>query len=101
GRAPGVQAALTHLKPRALASGHMGEPISASISPDHQVANISIPIRGNGNNAASERAIDDLRNAIVPATVGKVHGTDAYVSGYTAGSRDWNNLMKSRAPIVF
>jgi RND superfamily putative drug exporter len=100
-RSPEIQAAVTDLKQRALASGHMGEPISASISPDHQVANISIPIRGNGNNAASERAIDDLRNTIVPATVGKVHGTDAYVSGYTAGSRDWNNLMKSRAPIVF
>ena len=100
-RAPEVQAAVTELKQRALASGSMGEPISANISPDHQVANISIPIHGNGSNAASERAIDDLRNTIVPATVGKVHGTDAYVSGYTAGSRDWNNLMKSRAPIVF
>jgi RND superfamily putative drug exporter len=100
-RSPEIQAAVKDLKQRALASGHMGEPISASVSPDHQVANISIPIHGNGSNAASERAIDDLRNTIVPATVGKVHGTDAYVSGYTAGSRDWNNLMKSRAPIVF
>jgi RND superfamily putative drug exporter len=100
-RAPEVQAAVKELKARALASGHMGEPISASVSPDHQVADISIPIHGNGSNAASERAIDDLRNSIVPATVGKVHGTDAFVTGYTAGSRDWNNLMKSRAPIVF
>ena len=86
---------------RALATGHMGEPVSFTMSPDHQVGQLSIPIRGTGSDAASERAIDDLRNTIVPATVGKVGGTDAFVTGYTAGSRDWNDLMKSRAPIVF
>jgi RND superfamily putative drug exporter len=97
-----VQTAINDLKTRALASGHMGEPVSYSTSSDHQVAQLSIPIKGNGNDAASQRAVDDLRNTIVPATVGKVGGgTDAYVSGYTAGSRDWNDLMKSRAPIVF
>jgi RND superfamily putative drug exporter len=79
----------------------MGEPVSYSESPDHQVADLSIPIRGNGSDATSEKAVDDLRNTIVPATVGKVNGSDAFVTGYTAGSRDWNNLMKSRAPIVF
>jgi uncharacterized membrane protein YdfJ with MMPL/SSD domain len=100
-RAPEIQAALKDLKARALATGHMGEPVSYSESPDHQVADLSIPIRGNGSDATSEKAVDDLRNTIVPATVGKVNGSDAFVTGYTAGSRDWNNLMKSRAPIVF
>ena len=100
-RAPQIQAALKDLKTRALATGHMGEPVSFDMSPDHQVGQLSIPIKGNGNDKASQRAVDDLRNTIVPATVGKVGGTDAFVTGYTAGSRDWNNLMKSRAPIVF
>ncbi len=96
-----IQAALVDLKKRALATGHMGEPVSYSMSSDHQVAQLSIPIRGNGNDTASNRAVDDLRDTIVPATVGKVNGADAFVTGYTAGSRDWNDLMKSRAPIVF
>ena len=108
-RAPEVRAAVKQLKARALASGHMGEPISASISPDHQVADISIPIHGSGNNAASERAIDDLRNTIVPQTVGKlsphtvgrVAGVRADVTGMTAGSKDFNDLLKSNAPLVF
>jgi putative drug exporter of the RND superfamily len=100
-RAPEIQAALKDLKTRALATGHMGEPVSYSESPDHQVADLSIPIRGSGSDATSEKAVDDLRNTIVPATVGKVNGSDAFVTGYTAGSRDWNDLMKSRAPIVF
>jgi uncharacterized membrane protein YdfJ with MMPL/SSD domain len=100
-RAPKIQAALTELKQRALATGHMGEPVSFNQSPDHQVGQLSIPIIGNGNDKASQRAVDDLRNTIVPATIGTVGGADAFVTGYTAGSRDWNNLMKSRAPIVF
>jgi uncharacterized membrane protein YdfJ with MMPL/SSD domain len=100
-RSASVQNALKDLKTRALATGHMNEPVSFTMSPDHQVGQLSIPIKGNGNDAASQRAVDDLRNTIVPATVGSVHGAEAFVTGYTAGSRDWNNLMKSRAPIVF
>jgi uncharacterized membrane protein YdfJ with MMPL/SSD domain len=96
-----IQAALVDLKSRALATGHMGQPISYRMSSDHQVAQLSIPIRGNGNNAASNRAVDDLRETIVPATIGQVASADSFVTGYTAGSRDWNNLMKSRMPIVF
>jgi uncharacterized membrane protein YdfJ with MMPL/SSD domain len=100
-RAPQIQAALKDLKTRALATGDMGEPVSFDMSPDHQVGQLSIPIRGNGNDAASQRAVDGLRNTIVPQTVGQLGHVDAFVSGYTAGSRDWNSLMKSRAPIVF
>jgi putative drug exporter of the RND superfamily len=101
-RAPEIQAALKDLKTKALATGHMGEPVSFSMSPDHEVGQLSIPLKGSGSDATSERAVDDLRNTIVPATVGKVGGgTEAFVTGYTAGSRDWNDLMKSRAPIVF
>jgi uncharacterized membrane protein YdfJ with MMPL/SSD domain len=96
-----VKSALAELKARALATGHMGEPVSYSMSSDHQVAQLSIPIKGNGNDKASQRAVDDLRDTIVPATVGKLAGVDGFVTGYTAGSRDWNDLMKSRAPIVF
>jgi uncharacterized membrane protein YdfJ with MMPL/SSD domain len=100
-RAPQVQNALKDLKARALATGRMNEPVSFTMSPDHQVGQLSIPIKGNGNSAPSQRAVDDLRDTIVPSTVGRVSGTEAFVTGYTAGSRDWNNLMKSRAPIVF
>jgi RND superfamily putative drug exporter len=96
-----IQGALTDLKDRALASGDMGQPVSFTMSPDHQVGQLSIPITGTGNDRASNRALDDLRNTIVPQTIGKVGSAEAFVTGYTAGSRDWNNLMKSRAPIVF
>jgi putative drug exporter of the RND superfamily len=100
-RAPEVQNALKDLKTKALATGEMNEPVSFTMSPDHEVGQLSIPIKGNGSDKASNRAVDELRNTIVPQTVGKLTNADAFVTGYTAGSRDWNDLMKSRAPIVF
>jgi RND superfamily putative drug exporter len=100
-RAPKIQAALTELKQRALATGNMGEPVSFNQSPDHQVGQLSIPIKGDGNDKRSQRAVDDLRATIVPQTVGRLGGVESFVTGETAGSRDWTNLMKSRMPIVF
>ena len=49
----------------------------------------------------SNDALDTLRNEILPATVGKVAGVQYAVTGDTASSKDWNDKMKSAAPIVF
>ena len=48
------------------------------------VANITIPIAGNGTDAASNAAFRMLRETIVPETVGAVPDTDAGVTGQTA-----------------
>ena len=42
----------------------------------------------------------ELRNVIVPATVGKVAGTAVGTTGYTAGSLDFASAQKSKAPLV-
>ena len=74
-----------------LVQHELGPPGRPAVDPDP----------GQRQRRRLQRAVDDLRDTIVPATVGKVSGTEAFVTGYTAGSRDWNDLMKSRAPIVF
>ncbi len=56
---------------------------------------------GDGTDGASERALADLRGTLVPATVGRVDGVKAYVTGIAAGTKDFNDLMVSRAPFVF
>jgi RND superfamily putative drug exporter len=38
---------------------------------------------------------------VIPATVGSVDGVEANVSGLTAGSKDFNDVMRARLPIVF
>jgi uncharacterized membrane protein YdfJ with MMPL/SSD domain len=66
-------------------------------SPNGRVAQVSIPIPGDGSNRASEDALQKLRDDIVPRTV----GDEAVVGGMTASSKDFNDLMKGKAPLVF
>jgi RND superfamily putative drug exporter len=65
------------------------------------VAIVSLPLQGDGNNAASVHALQTLRGNLIPNTVGAVPGAVAYVTGETAGTHDFNQQMKSHAPIVF
>ena len=68
--APAVQAAIGRLREQALASGRMHEPITVDVNRRETVANITIPIDGNGTDADSNAALAALRDEIVPATVG-------------------------------
>jgi RND superfamily putative drug exporter len=96
---PAVRAAIGNLKRDALASGQMHQPITIDVNANHTLARVSIPLVGDGTNAASEHALQTLRNSVVPKTVGSI-GT-AYVAGPTATSVDFNHQLSSRAPYVF
>ncbi len=75
-------------------------PVSTRVSADHRAEQISIPLAGNGTNGVSDQALARLR-ALVPHTIGAVPGVQAGVSGETAGTVDFDNVMNSRLPIVF
>ncbi len=98
---PQVAAGIAALKRAALASGQMHEPISVEASGSRKAVRMLVPLGGKGTDATSNRALDTLRHDIIPATIGKVPGADAKVTGWTAGSKDFNDTMKSHAPIVF
>jgi RND superfamily putative drug exporter len=100
-RAPRVVAAGEKLVERALATPYMKLPVTASVSPDGTVARINIPLVGNGTDASSDRALQLLRGTLIPATLGKLPGVETAVTGITAGTKDFNDQMKSRAPIIF
>jgi uncharacterized membrane protein YdfJ with MMPL/SSD domain len=98
---PQVQAGIAELKRRALESGQMSTPIETKVNPSKTVEVVSIPLQGNGDNGASVAALQTLRNDVIPTTIGAVSGVVAPVTGETAGTHDFNNQMKSHAPIVF
>jgi uncharacterized membrane protein YdfJ with MMPL/SSD domain len=99
---PDVQNAIQRLQRGALDSGRFSNPTNVDISPDRTVAVVSLPIAdGNGTDDASNTALATLRGRLVPQTVGKVRGVTANVSGLTAQSKDYNDQMRSRPPIVF
>jgi putative drug exporter of the RND superfamily len=58
-------------------------------------------VPGSGTDATSTKALLTLRNQLLPATIGKLPGVSYGVTGETAGSRDWNEMMKSSLPLVF
>jgi RND superfamily putative drug exporter len=100
-RAESVRRAVAELRRRALETGMMKNPIEARASDDRKVAVISVPLVGSGTDTRSERALALLRTQIVPETLGRVEGVEAAVTGVTASSKDFNDLLKQRIPIVF
>ena len=98
---PEVKAAIADLRNQAASSPHFEQPITIDVSSDHTVAQVSIPLAGDGNNSQSTAALAALRDRIIPATIGAVPGATGDVTGYTADSEDFTDTMKSHAPLVF
>jgi anti-anti-sigma factor len=96
-----MKTAITRLRIRAVSTGQLREPVTITLNPDRTVAEVSIPIVGKGTDDASDAALATLRDEVIPATIERVPGARAYVTGITASSIDFNDLMKSRAPLVF
>jgi RND superfamily putative drug exporter len=89
------------LRERVQTSRLVEPPVTVQFSADHGVAVVNVPIAGDGTNDTSYAALAALRDEIIPATVGRQPGLRANVTGYTAGSKDFNDLMESRVPLVF
>ena len=99
--APEAQQAIAQLQRQAIATGQLAEPTDVDINPAKTVATVSLAVRGTGTDEASERSLAVLRDQVIPATVGKLQGAEVAVTGFTAGSKDFNDVMKSHLPLVF
>src|SRR5829696_568806 len=99
--APEAQQAIAQLQRQAIATGQLAEPTDVDINPAKTVATVSLAVRGTGTDEASERSLAVLRDQVVPATVGKLQGAEVAVTGFTAGSKDFNDVMVSHLPVVF
>jgi RND superfamily putative drug exporter len=98
---PAVAAGIDQIELGALGTGRMRQPIEVTVNPRHDTAIVSIPLDGSGTDATSIAALHSLRDTVIPNTIAKVPGTTTHVGGPTAGSVDFNEQMKSRAPYVF
>jgi uncharacterized membrane protein YdfJ with MMPL/SSD domain len=97
---PRITGAVAQLERDAVATGKVKRPIDVSVAPGHHVMTIDLPIVGTGTDHASNAALAALRDQVVPRFEHQA-GVKAYVTGMTAGSKDFNDLMKARWPIVF
>src|SRR6266540_2762155 len=77
-----------------------GKP-SVELNSDKSVAIVTLPTTGDGTDDLSNKAVDALRGDIVPSTVGKVDGVEAYTTGEAAATGDFNDAMIGHLPYVF
>ena len=98
---PAVAAEIKSLEARAEATGRFNGPVDVTVSQDKHVAQIAIPIKGTGADDVSNAGLADLRDSLVPQTVGRADGvTQAHVMGMTAETKDYVDFLKGRAPLV-
>jgi uncharacterized membrane protein YdfJ with MMPL/SSD domain len=99
---PAFRTAFAQFERRALATGQIHRPIQVAVNPAHTVARVDMPLAGNGEDAAAYHALDVLRHDVIPPVLAKLPpGTQALVTGDTAGSFDFNQTMKHRIWFVF
>jgi uncharacterized membrane protein YdfJ with MMPL/SSD domain len=97
-----IRAAAAELRGVARESDQFQEPVTIDMSPDAQVAVIEVPLAGTGTDERSMAAVNELRDDVVPDVFGGMRSGEVVgVSGFTAGSVDFNDLMASRIWYVF
>ncbi|RFU42861.1 MMPL family transporter [Actinomadura logoneensis] len=93
-----VKQAIAALRKEALATGEMNTPINVRTHGAH-VAQIEVPLAGNGTDATSKHALRTLREQVVPHTVAKAG--QAEVTGHLAFSEDFNGRLRTSILPVF
>jgi RND superfamily putative drug exporter len=97
---PQVTRALSQLRASATASGPIREPIRAETVAGGRAVLVSIPLAGDGTDAVSNHALLDLRDHVLPDTLGRVPGVSFAVTGNTAQNYDDIGVLRGRTPLV-
>jgi putative drug exporter of the RND superfamily len=96
---PAVTSAITELGKIAAKGGPIREPVTASAVADGRALVVSVPLAGNGGDTASYNALQQLREQILPQTLGRA-GVSYAVAGDTAISHDDASQLSARTPLV-
>jgi len=95
-----VAAAIADLRQRAEDSDVVAGPVTVETSVDRRVASIDVPTVGSSSDAEATAALGAVRGTIVPAAFDRVDGAEVNVTGAAAQSKDFNDLLAQRLPLV-
>ncbi len=100
--APQVRRALADFTDQARTDGQFGKGVTTTLHREADIAQISVPLAGNGTDATSKAAVKELREDLVPSTLEPVAKNGrAYVGGELASSMDFNNQLRTGIVPVF
>ncbi|GAB2858903.1 MMPL family transporter [Streptomyces deserti] len=99
--APEVKSALADFRERAISSGASRGPVEIKLHDAQNVAFVYVPLVGGSDLDKSGASLDKLRDEVRPATLGKVDGVEAPITGQVAGSKDFNDQLAGAVIPVF
>ncbi|MFI9154025.1 MMPL family transporter [Streptomyces sp. NPDC053367] len=99
--APEVKAALADFRERAVSSGASRGPVEIKLHDEQNLAFVYVPLVGGSDMDKAGASLDKLRDEVRPATLGKVEGVEAPITGQVAGSRDFNDQLAGSVTPVF
>ncbi|MFJ8715593.1 MMPL family transporter [Streptomyces violaceus] len=99
--APGVKSALAGFRDRAISSGASRGPVEVRLHDAQNVAFVYVPLVGGSDLDRAGASLDKLRDEVRPATLGKVDGVEAPITGQVAGSKDFNDQLAGAVVPVF
>ncbi|MFE2487039.1 MMPL family transporter [Streptomyces mirabilis] len=95
-----VKAALADFRTQAISSGASRGPVDIKVHAAQNVAFVYVPLVGGSDQDKAEKSLQLLRDKVRPATLGKVDGVQAPITGQVAGSHDFSDqLLGSVAPV--
>src|SRR3954453_11716347 len=100
-RSGATAAGIAALRSRVDASKSFLPGTEVTYNPAGTVAKIEVPTPGNGTDRTSLHSLNELRDTIIPATLGRVDATTVNVSGEAASSKDFADQLTSRLPLIF
>jgi uncharacterized membrane protein YdfJ with MMPL/SSD domain len=100
-RSGSAAAGIALLERRAKNSDSVLPGTEVNYSQDGTVAEVVVPTVGNGNDDASNAALAEIRDDMIPATIGQAPGAAVNVSGDAAASKDFADQLSDRLPLIF
>jgi uncharacterized membrane protein YdfJ with MMPL/SSD domain len=91
---------LTALSARRGLSSKPFQPMTTSATRDRVSAAAFLPLSGNGANSSSRHAVQQLRQTLIPETIGQISGAEVALTGATAEDVDFTRQVHHALPYV-
>jgi uncharacterized membrane protein YdfJ with MMPL/SSD domain len=99
--APQVQKAIAGFEQTIKSDDMFPGTIATEVNPSNTVAVLNVGLAGSGSGDAATKAVEHLRDDVLPATLDRTPGVTAEVGGQAAAEHDFNTLMSTKTPLVF
>ncbi|GAB7105191.1 MMPL family transporter [Streptomyces phaeofaciens JCM 4814] len=96
-----VRGALAQFKEQAVSSGASRGPVEIKMHDAQNIAYVYVPLVGGSDLDKAGESLTKLRDEVRPATLGKVDGVQAPITGQVAGSQDFNDQLAGAVAPVF